>query len=71
MSDRTPEQMSVVWLPVSDSRPNGGRYVLVCNKPSKKVGFARYKPLKGQWVFPSANMAFEVTHFMHLPEAAS
>ncbi len=69
-AQRTPEDLTMRWWPIGESRPSGGRYVLVSNNMTKTVGFARYKPAKSVWVFPSAAMAFEVTHFMYLPEAA-
>lgn len=54
------------WTPVS-SPPMAGTY-MAGNADSLRVCQARYMPNKKRWVFPSAQMAFEVTHWQEMPE---
>lgn len=41
---------------------------LVASDVRQEVAQARYKPRLGKWVFPSAQMAFNVTHWQDMPK---
>ncbi len=56
------------WIETKDLPPKAG-YYLVADSFSRLVGMARFMPQKNIWKFPSAKMAFEVTHWAYLPDA--
>jgi len=44
---------------------------LVASAFTKEVGQARWMPRKEKWKWPSAAMAFEMTHWADMPSAPS
>ncbi len=55
------------WKNVHANPPRRAGYYIVGNLSKGKVTMARYKPRKGEWVFLSAAMAFEVDVWGELP----
>ncbi len=45
-----------------------GEY-LVASAYTKEVGQARWLPRKKEWKWPNSTMAFEMTHWAHMPSA--
>jgi hypothetical protein len=54
------------WNKIENPPQYSGQY-LVASWRYRFVGQARFMPKKNQWKFPSAQMAFEPTHWMELP----
>lgn len=55
------------WIALEERKPMAGIY-LVGAYP-KSVAQARYMPKAQKWVFPSAQMRFEPTHWQYMPDA--
>lgn len=57
--------MRVNWI---KGAPAVARRYLVASEGRQEVAIARFKPRSKEWVFPSAAMAFNVTHWQEVPE---
>ena len=56
------------WIDIVVQKPAMARTYLVYGSLHDAVYVARWMPRKEKWVFPAAQGAFTVTHWMPLPE---
>ena len=62
----------IEWVNIDTSGiPKKAGTYLVASSRTKEVCQARFKPRSNEWKFPSASMAFQITHWTAMPCAPS